>query len=153
VQRSIHPNALPIPSVTQVPVADLASCRDLRHRVFVVEQGVPEALEVDGLDASCVHFAASHAGIVVATARLRIVDGRPKAERVAVAPEWRRRGLGGALMRALEACATAGGFSELRLSSQASAFAFYQRLGYRALGAPFVEAGIEHVRMHKRLSS
>jgi hypothetical protein len=62
--------------------------------VFVVGQGVPHDLEVDGLDSTCAHFLASLAGEPIGTARLFMPEaGRAKAQRVAVLE--RARGGGG----------------------------------------------------------
>ena len=48
---------------------------DLRHRVFVTEQGVPEALEVDDEDAGAVHVMAMlPSETVIGTGRL-LADG------------------------------------------------------------------------------
>jgi hypothetical protein len=38
--------------------SDIAACRALRHRVFIVEQGVSEADEVDDLGGEAVHLLA-----------------------------------------------------------------------------------------------
>ncbi len=57
---------------------------------------------------------------------------------LAVSPEWRRRGVAGLLMSALETACWDDGFREVRLetlSSWTSAVAFYKSRGYTALGA------------------
>ncbi len=137
--------------IEMIGLDQLAACQSLRRSVFVLEQGVPEELEVDGRDGQCTHFAARSAGELIGTARMRIVDGAAKAERVAVARSHRGQGVGAALMHALEDHARAAGFVEVWLASQVSALRFYRLLGYRARGGPFLEAGIEHVSMYKPL--
>jgi len=130
--------------------ADWEGALAVRHAVFVAEQGVPAELEQDDLDASAVHVVASLGGAVVGTARLTFEDGA-RIGRVAVLPEQRRRGIAGMLVAALEAEARRLGASRVGLHSQAYIQALYAKLGYEAAGPPFVEAGIDHVPMSKRL--
>jgi hypothetical protein len=62
----------------------------IRRRVFVGEQGVPEADELDGKDAERTHFLARNAaGRAVGCACLRPYGAQHKVERVAVLPELR----------------------------------------------------------------
>ena len=131
---------------------DLAACRELRRRVFVVEQCVDEADEWDGLDDACRHFLCLVDGEPVGTARLRLLpDGVAKAQRVAVLRAKRRRGVGRALMTALEDAARAAGCGEVSLGAQLQALPFYQRLGYTAQGPVFDDAGIPHRYMSREL--
>ena len=139
--------------VLEVRVAtpdELAQCFAIRRDVFVDEQRVPLHEEMDEHDATCTHFLALLDAEPVGTARLRTLpDGTPKAERVAVRKAWRRHGVGRVLMRALEDAARA---PEIVLNAQLQVIAFYERLGYRAEGDVFVEAGIPHRTMRKRLT-
>ena len=122
----------------------------VRQEVFVVEQGVPAELEQDDADATAVHAVADDGGRIVGTARLT-VDAEGRIGRVAVLPEWRRRGIAGMLIAALEAEARAAGLSEVTLHSQTYVRSLYERHGYAATGPQFVEAGIDHIPMAKRL--
>ena len=124
----------------------------LRHAVFCAEQGVPVALEVDGRDDGAVHLVAIEAGDVVGTCRL-VYDGMTaRLGRLAVAASARGRGLGTALVAEAEEQARAAGARRLALSAQAHATRLYAGRGFVPRGAPFQEAGIEHVRMEKRLA-
>ena len=67
--------------------------------------------------------------------------------RMAVLPEWRRRGVGMALARTLIARAQERGLRRLALHAQTHAAAFYRRLGFTEQGPVFEEAGIPHVCM------
>lgn len=132
--------------------ADRARCLALRRTVFIDEQGVPERDELDTLDDLCTHFLAfDDGGHPIGTARLRFIDGHAKAQRVAVLAAWRSRGVGRALMGAFEAFATRGGARDVVLSAQLSAVPFYERLGYRAFGPVYDDAGIPHRDMSKPL--
>jgi predicted GNAT family N-acyltransferase len=124
---------------------------EIRREVFVVGQGVPIEREIDGLDGEAQHFAAIEGNAYVGTARLRIVDGHAKLERVAVLAPWRERGVGGRLMDALEAHARGLGVFEAELSAQVPVIPFYERRGYVAEGPLFEDAGIPHRKMVKGL--
>lgn len=121
----------------------------LRIEVFVIEQGVPAEMELDEFDPRSRHAVATVDGRVVATGRL-LPDGY--IGRMAVAAAWRGRGLGGAVLEALVAEATAGGMAELVLHAQVRAQAFYARHGFVAEGEVFMEAGIPHRSMRRKLS-
>jgi len=143
----------------------LADCRAIRRAVFIDEQEVPESLEWDGLDAEAHHFLARAVpareaptrgpadpiGRAIGTARMRIVDGHAKAERVAVLASARRLGVGRELMLALEVHARAQRLPSVVLHAQVRAIPFYERLGYRAHGPVFLDAGIDHRAMTKAL--
>jgi predicted GNAT family N-acyltransferase len=134
--------------------AELLACLALRRRVFIEEQGVPEADELDALDPVCAHFLAweANGGPAVGTARLWITpEGTAKAQRVAVLPFARGEGIGAALMAAVEEEARRRGHKELVLGAQLSAVPFYERLGYEGYGEVFDDAGIPHWMMRRAL--
>jgi ElaA protein len=81
---------------------DIATCRALRRTVFIEEQGVSEADEVDDRDGEAIHLLATVAGRPVGSARLLIEGDTGKIGRVCVLAEARGTGLGAALMRAAE---------------------------------------------------
>jgi predicted GNAT family N-acyltransferase len=134
-------------------LADRARCLALRRAVFIDEQGVPEALEIDGEDDACVHLLVEEEGGVVGTARLRLKSGGvAKAQRVAVARHRRQHGVGRLVMVGLEDEARRLGATRVQLSSQVSAIPFYERLGYVASGPVYDDAGIPHRDMERDLS-
>jgi ElaA protein len=128
---------------------ELPACLEVRRRVFVDEIGVDTAHEVDGKDEHATHWIARIDGRCIGTARLRIVDGRAKAERVAVLGDVRGLRVGAALMAALEANAAARGFDHVELHAQLTAVPFYLANGYQPTGEPFIEADIPHQAMLK----
>ena len=116
----------------------------VRRAVFIDEQGVPEAEELDGEDANARHFLAEdEAGRPIGTARLL---GSGQVGRMAVLPQWRRRNVGAQLLTRAVAAAQGAGLAVF-LDAQIHAQGFYERLGFKASGEVFLEAGIEHVRM------
>lgn len=130
------------------------TCLAIRYEVFVLGQGVPPEIEVDGHDPTCIHFLATWKDEAVGTARLRMLqDKRGKAERVAVRPPWQGKGVGAALMRALEAEAVRRGLVELVLNAQEAVMPFYTALGFVGEGERFMEASIPHRKMRKALQA
>jgi len=89
--------------------------------------------------------------VVIATCRLRFLDGECKLERMAVERPYRGAGVGRRLLEAAEDEARRRGASEMLLHAQRRAEGFYAAAGYVAEGETFIEEGIEHVRMRKAL--
>jgi len=128
---------------------DAARLGVVRRAVFIDEQGVPEAMEWDEHDAVSAHWLALAAdGSPIGCARL-LPDGH--IGRMAVLPDWRRRGVGRGLLAAVLHVAQARGHRTLRLSAQTHAASFYARAGFAAMGPEYEEAGIPHVAMQKTL--
>lgn len=127
-------------------LGDAAS--EIRRIVFIEEQRVPVEEEWDGRDGDSRHFLALQDGRPVGTARLL-----PDAHigRVAVLDEARGLGVGAALMRAAIAAARRDGHPRVELAAQTHALAFYERLGFEAVGGEFLDAGIPHRNMHLSL--
>jgi PPOX class probable F420-dependent enzyme len=79
-------------------------------------------------------FVARDGGVVVGSARYQFRGDHTYAERVAVDPGHRGRGIGASLMRAIEDAARAAGHAEVQIGVRASLPAnlrFYEELGYR----------------------
>ena len=123
--------------------------RALRRAVFIEEQHVPEELEWNDGDERAYHvLATSMEGRPIGTGRLKL-DGQ--IGRMAVAREWRGRGVGAAILRRLLELARKEGCSVVRLHAQIHALDFYARYGFVAVGGEFEEAGIAHRAMELRL--
>jgi len=123
----------------------LPLARPVREQVFVEEQKVPRELELDEWDERCEHAVACDSrGEAIGTARLQ-PDGR--IGRMAVLGEWRRRGVGSALLEALLERARKRSMRRITLHAQTHAAAFYRRFGFNERGEEFFEAEIPHVEM------
>jgi predicted GNAT family N-acyltransferase len=131
--------------------AEMDALLDLRHRVFCLEQGVPKREEIDGRDGDAIHLVAVRDGHVLGTCRLLFVDRTVQLSRLAVAPEARREGIATALLREADRQAAAARAKRIVLHAQTYARDLYTADGYEPRGRTFVEAGIEHVAMEKRL--
>ncbi|MBD7950233.1 MULTISPECIES: GNAT family N-acetyltransferase [Oerskovia] len=132
----------------------LTEAHALRLAVFVDEQHVPLAEEIDDADfaPTTTHVVVRDpAGDVVGTGRLLTDPAHPgevHVGRVAVARAARGTGAGAAVMRALEEIALAehapDGSVRIELSAQTQATGFYERLGYQVYGPVYLDAGIDH---------
>jgi predicted GNAT family N-acyltransferase len=133
--------------------ADRRRALKLREEVFCGEQGVPRELEVDGLDDEALHLLACPAGSreVVGTLRLLMDGVEAKVGRVAVAPDWRSRGVASRMLGAALAMAVQRGCRSARLAAQLRATGVYERAGFQIASEPFVQAGITHVSMRRSL--
>ena len=124
---------------------DIAACRALRRTVFIEEQGVPEADEVDELDDQAIHILAMQDGVPIGSARLLTQGDTGKVGRVCVLQSARGTGLGAALMQAAVAeFRTMPGIKRVKLGAQLHALSFYERLGFAPYGDVFMDAGIAH---------
>ena len=132
---------------------DLAACHQIRREVFIIEQSVSEAEELDGLDGGALHLLARDAdGQPVGTARILLKNDIGKIGRVAVLRTARGTGLGAALIRAaLEELRQQPGITRAQLGAQTHAIAFYEKLGFQAYGPEYDDAGIPHRDMARAL--
>ncbi|HET7626762.1 MAG TPA: GNAT family N-acetyltransferase [Bacillales bacterium] len=126
---------------------------EVRRKVFIEEQRVPEELELDEFEDSAVHFVAYEDGVPVGAGRFRQVDRCGKVERICVLASHRKKGFGEAVMKAIETYASAERLDGLKLNAQTQAASFYERLGYvKTSDEVFLDAGIPHLAMKKLLS-
>jgi len=119
----------------------------IRMRVFVREQRVPAAIELDHDDERAIHFLATSDGRAVGTARLVSHHGSAKIGRMAVLKSYRGKGVGKKLLRRAVATAKKLGARTIYLHAQVPVIEFYEKLGFRCVGAVFDEAGIPHRKM------
>jgi predicted GNAT family N-acyltransferase len=134
--------------------AEMGALLELRHRVFCLEQGVPKREEIDGRDTGAIHLVAlrSEDGRVVGTCRLLFVDRTVQLSRLAVDRDARRQGIASALLHEADREAAAARAKRIVLHAQTYARELYAADGYEPRGRIFVEAGIEHIAMEKRLA-
>jgi predicted GNAT family N-acyltransferase len=125
----------------------------LRTEVFVEEQEIPQELEWDEHDAKALHaLVLNKLGQPVATGRL--LQPQPKLAqigRMAVSKALRGGNLGRMVIDALVEAARQRGDHQVILHAQCSAEGFYQRLGFKAHGEVFQDAGIDHIEMTMKL--
>jgi len=126
----------------------------VRRQVFISEQKIAREDEWDGLEDICLHFIAKQGKRIIGTARLRFPEpGYAKIERMAVLKSYRRLGVGAGILTLVEQAIKNRGLAEAELHAQITAAPFYLACGYREAGVHFYEAGIEHVKMVKKLEN
>jgi predicted GNAT family N-acyltransferase len=142
---------VPIESVEQMKHA-----HEIRRRVFIEEQNVPEAIEMDEDDAHAFHALAILDGKPVGCGRFvahghEVKPGEVKIGRMAVLPHLRTRGIGRAILLFLMGVATQRGYRNAVLHAQLTAEGFYLKNGYVPIGEVFEQAGIAHRKMERAL--
>lgn len=126
----------------------LGMAMQIRTEVFVVEQQVPPALELDEYDPRAWHLVARCDGNPLGTLRLFSNDqGDWLIGRMAVRAPYRGQGYGRLLMETALEKAQALGVRRITLHAQTHALAFYDKLGFVAYGEEFMDAGIPHFHM------
>jgi predicted GNAT family N-acyltransferase len=131
----------------------------IREVVFIEEQHVPEGIERDAEDAKAYHVLAFQGGHAIGTGRLVMLPQPPPGQsgtwaqigRMAVLQAHRKAHVGSKLLETLEEEAKRRGVTGIKLHAQLFALEFYKKRGYEPLGAVFMEAGIEHLEMQKKL--
>jgi predicted GNAT family N-acyltransferase len=119
--------------------------------VFSGEQGVSIAADRDGRDGESTHLVAIEQGRVIGTCRLLFRGNVARLGRLAVEPERRGEGIAAALLALADGVAREQGANAISLHAQTYARQLYIDAGYEERGPEFVEEGIEHVAMGKRL--
>jgi tRNA(adenine34) deaminase len=128
---------------------DYSTLKAIRFEVFVEEQGVPEAEEIDRFDPIAMHAIAWVDGQAAACGRL-LPDGH--IGRMAVRKSFRGKNIGGAVLEHLIKRSRQRGDKESILSSQTHATGFYEKYGYAAYGPEYLDCDIAHRDMRKALT-
>lgn len=121
----------------------------IREAVFVQEQGFAD--EFDKQDLSATHFVLFVEQEPAAVCRV-YWDGELEQfilGRVAVMPQYRRMGLGGAILQSAEQYVREQGGSTLHLHAQCRITDFYEAIGYTQYGEIGDDQGCPHIWMCK----
>ena len=124
---------------------------DIRRRVFIEEQHVPEEIEMDEDDAHAFHALALLNGKPVGCGRFVAHGDEVKIGRMAVLPDLRTHGIGREVLLFLMRIARERGYRHAVLHAQMTAEGFYLKNGYVPVGEVFEEAGIAHRKMVREL--
>lgn len=82
-----------------------------------------------------------------------VLGNAVRMRQVAVEPAWQGRGVGRLLVEAAEEWCHANGAQDVFAHARASAVPFYEHLGYVTFGETFVEVGLPHRLVTKRLGA
>ncbi len=145
--------AISMKAVTIQTEEELKQAFYIRKKVFIEEQGTPEEDEYDQYDSlhTAEHILILDKNKAVGTARWRVVDGIGKLERICILKSHRKLGIGNKIVNKLEELAATKGIDRVKLHGQVQAERFYQKLGYQTDSDVFMEDGIPHVLMWKKL--
>jgi predicted GNAT family N-acyltransferase len=129
-------------------------CVRLREAVLRKPLGLIITREELADDTTRQHFCALSYGSVVGSVSLKPLDETTlQLKQMAVAEERRGEGVGAHLLAHAEAWGVSGGFLLMVLNARTGVEGFYAHYGYQALGKPFQENTVPHIRMTKRLGS
>lgn len=126
---------------------DFEDAYSVRRQVFILEQNVPEDIEVDGFDSVAEHIVIYDAERPIATGRMFPKGDSVILGRICVLREYRGMDLGRILMERMLEKAEVMGPKEIKLDSQLYAIEFYRRFRFRERGGIFKDAGIDHIEM------
>jgi predicted GNAT family N-acyltransferase len=132
--------------------SELTEALALRGRIFCGEQGVSFEADQDGRDPEATHIVAVDDGAVVGTCRLLFRGPVARLGRLAVERDRRGDGIAAEILVEADRIASEAGSESIALHAQTYALKLYERAGYEPYGPTFVEEGIEHVAMEKRLA-
>src|SRR5690625_835434 len=124
----------------------------IRKVVFIDEQNVPPHIERDEYDQTATHVIGYKNHQPIATGRIRFIDDYGKLERIAVLKEHRGKSYGTQMIAYMEDIIRKKGYNNSLLNAQTHATHFYEKLGYRVISDEFMDAGIPHVTMVKKLT-
>lgn len=125
---------------------------NLRRKVFVEEQHVPENLEIDEFEPISTYFTGYLENTPVVTARIfPTKDNGWHIQRVATKKEYRKKGLAKELLEYIENLAKSQSINYLILGAQDQAQEFYLKLGFKVSSEQYLDAGIAHHNMKKNI--
>ena len=131
---------------------DIKAAFGIRREVFIIGQNIPEEIEMDGQDSKALHVIVRNGDRVIATARVRFpAENTAKIERMAVLSDYRGRGAGAGIISFLMEEFNRRRITDVMLHAQQAVAGFYRSCGFTETGEPFIEAGISHIEMEKKL--
>ena len=145
-----------IKTFNELSLEELYYLLQLRSEVFVVEQDCVYQ-DVDGKDQKALHIIGKKENTIIAYTRIfKPGDYFKEASigRVVVSEKTRHLKYGHQLMVAsIDAVKDAFHTNEIKLSAQKYLENFYNNLGFKTIGEPYLEDGIPHIAMVKNTLS
>jgi predicted GNAT family N-acyltransferase len=112
---------------------DIKLAQTIRRQVFVIEQGIPVELDLDGEDSKALHALAYSDDRPVATARLLIEGDKATLARVAVIQSHRGKGIATLLVKRMLQEAEWHRVKTVIIHAHEYLNSYYQRLGFEYL--------------------
>ena len=123
---------------------------EIREEVYIVEQQIDRSEEFDQYEEESRHFIAYCDNVPCGAARWRFTSEGAKLERFAVLSDFRKKGIGAALVGAvIDDIRSRPEFDgqTLYLNAQRSAMPLYAKFNFIPVGETFLECDIVHQRM------
>lgn len=123
---------------------------DIRYKVFTLEQGFAEEVDLDEHDNESIHILVYENNVPIATARM-FKEGKDAYHvgRLAVLKEHRGKGVGSFILKVLLNKAKEQGATHLLVGSQIDKAEFYEKNGFIRFGDIFLDADYPHIMMRK----
>ncbi|MGC6767071.1 GNAT family N-acetyltransferase [Enterococcus sp. LJL128] len=127
----------------------------LRYEVFVKEQHISIEDEFNRLDTPDRKYFVLYDGRdIVGAVRYQMDEEEIIVpDRLCVHEDYRRKGMGSKLIKALEEKAASEGFKTSTLSAEINVVPFFEKLGYTKKSGTFLEDNILCVKMSKNLTA
>lgn len=134
---------------------NIYDAKEVRKKVFQIEQGIDTKIDFDGLDKISEHVIAYSNNELVGTMRIRYIEkGKvAKIERMAVLFKARNQKIGTKMMSYALEYLQGKNIEKVMIHSQKTAEKFYKSFQFKAVGTDFEEAGIHHIKMVKILDT
>ena len=129
---------------------DFQLVRDIRKSVFTAEQGADSDTEFDSYDekGKGTLYALLYDGEkAVATSRLALTEKGYKIGRIAVLKDFRGKGYGDKIVRAVIEKAFEKGAEAVFVDAQNYAVPFYEKIGFMVIGSQIFDRGLPHMPM------
>ena len=126
----------------------------LRWKILRAPWQQPEGSEIDDTENQCFHVMATDADKnVIGVARLQFnTSDEAQIRYMAVADKHKNKGIGRALMHAMEQHASDNGCHQIVLDAREGAVDFYKKLSYKTYDKSYLLFDeIQHFRMSKKL--
>ena len=131
---------------------ELQESFEVRRHVFVREQGISENLVFDEHDREALHMVVKDRQRVIGGARVQfLANNQAKLERMAILRHYRRKGIGKEMLLFFNTVWKDQQVQQVIIHAQFEVVPFYKLCGFDESGLPFLEAGIEHIKMRKQV--
>ena len=131
---------------------DFAIVKHIRKSVFTLEQGIDVSEDLDEFDENpkTVYALVYDGAAAAATGRITEMPYGFKIGRIATLKEYRGKGCGAELVKALCCKAKELGADKIHIEAQLHAVPFYEKLGFHiSSDEVIIDRGIEHRKMIK----
>ena len=132
----------------------ISKSQAIRNQVFVIEQGIPLELDLDGLDERSHHALVTDNNALVAAARLTVVEGKNAVmARIAVIKEYRSSGIATKVINALFSYAREMNLDSIEIHAHEYLREFYENLGFKYIKKAEVVGEHQLIEMHYKVES